>query len=381
MGRARRRRPLCPRRVWRRPGLARRRAPQPPGAHRRGRHRARRHRRGRRPRDLRRRRRRLPRQVRPPLRADRRLDHRRRAPRHHPAAAAPARRLTPEHRNPKRSDMSTNDDVLVITGAGGIGQAIARRQGPGKHILFADISEDNQAAAAAALEDLGHRVSTRRVDVSSRESVHALAAKAAELGNVIQVVHTAGVSPVQAPAATVLAVDLLGTALVLEEFGRVIAPGGAGIVISSMAAHMSPPFDPEQEHALAHTPTDELLALPFLDPEGMGGAAYGYAKRGNHLRVQAESLLWGERGARVNAISPGIIITPLARDEMSGPGAANYRKMIETSAIGRVGTPDEVAAAAAFLLGPEAGFITGSDLLMDGGVIAALRAGRWRLGA
>ena len=167
----------------------------------------------------------------------------------------------------------------------------------------------------------------------------------------------------------------------LEELGRIIAPGGAGIVISSMAGHMFPPFAPEQEHALAHTPTDELLALPFLaDTGNMGGAAYGYAKRGNHLRVQAESLAWSERGARVNAISPGIIITPLARDEMTGPGAANYQRMIQTSATGRVGTPDEVAAAAAFLLGPEAAFITGSDLLMDGGVIAALRAGRWSLG-
>src|SRR4051794_23349199 len=221
----------------------------------------------------------------------------------------------------------TKNDVLVITGSGGIGQAIARRQGPGKHILFADISEENLASAATALEDLGHTVSTRRVDVASRDSVHALADAAAGLGAVVQVVHTAGVSPVQAPAATVLSVDLLGTALVLEEFGRVIAPGGAGIVISSMAGHMFPPFDPEQEHALAHTPVDELLALPFLNPEGMGGAAYGYAKRGNYLRVQAESVAWGQRGARVNAISPGIIITPLARDEMSGPGAANYQKM------------------------------------------------------
>ena len=274
-----------------------------------------------------------------------------------------------------------NNDVLVITGAGGIGQAIARRQGPGKHILLADISDTALASAADALEDLGHQISTQRVDVSSRESVHALAQAAAELGHVVQVVHTAGVSPVQAPAEAVLAVDLLGTALVLEELGRVIAPGGAGIVISSMAGHMFPPFAPEQEHALAHTPADELLALAFLDPEGMGGAAYGYAKRGNHLRVQAESLVWGERGARINAISPGIIITPLARDEMSGPGAASYQKMIETSASARVGTPDEVAAAAAFLLGPEAGFITGSDLLMDGGVIAALRAGRWSLTA
>ena len=158
-----------------------------------------------------------------------------------------------------------------------------------------------------------------------------------------------------------------------------IAPGGAGIVISSMAGHMFPPFDPEQEHALAHTPADELLALSFLDADALGQAAYGYAKRGNVLRVQTESLAWGARGARVNAISPGIIITPLARDEMSGPGSEAYQKMIETSATERVGTPDEVAAVAAFLLGPEAGFITGSDLLMDGGVIAALRAGRWSL--
>jgi NAD(P)-dependent dehydrogenase (short-subunit alcohol dehydrogenase family) len=165
--------------------------------------------------------------------------------------------------------MTTSNDVLVITGVGGIGQAIAQRQGPGKHVLLADISEQNLASAAQALEELGHRVSTQAVDVSSRESVHALAQAAAELGDVTQVVHTAGVSPVQAPAATVLAVDLLGTALVLEEFGRVIAPGGAGIVISSMAGHMFPPFDPEQEHALAHTPAEELLTLSFLDADAL----------------------------------------------------------------------------------------------------------------
>jgi NAD(P)-dependent dehydrogenase (short-subunit alcohol dehydrogenase family) len=274
-----------------------------------------------------------------------------------------------------------NSEILVVTGAGGIGQAIARRQGPGKHVLLSDLSEVALAAAAEALQDLGHRVTIHRVDVSSRESVHALAEAAAELGSVVQVAHTAGVSPAQASPAAILAVDLLGTALVLEEFGRVIAPGGAAVVISSMAGHMFLSFDPEQEQALAHTPTDELLELPFLDPDGMGGAAYGYAKRANHLRVQSASLIWAERGARVNAISPGIIMTPLAREEMSGPGAEGYRKMIETSATGRVGTPDEVAAAAAFLLGPEAGFVTGSDLLMDGGVIAALRAGRWSLTA
>src|SRR3954467_6762410 len=159
--------------------------------------------------------------------------------------------------------MTMSNDVLVITGAGGIGQAIARRQGPGKHILLADISEDNQAAAAAALEDLGHRASTQRVDVSSRESVHALAEKPAELGNVTQVVHTAGVSPVQASAATILAVDLLGTALALEAFGGVIAPGGAGIVISSMPGHMFPPFDP-RARARARAHTDRRSARPAV---------------------------------------------------------------------------------------------------------------------
>jgi NAD(P)-dependent dehydrogenase (short-subunit alcohol dehydrogenase family) len=149
-----------------------------------------------------------------------------------------------------------------------------------------------------------------------------------------------------------------------------------------MAGYMPAPLDPSQKAALAHTPADELLELPFLSAEAVpnSGVAYGLAKRANHLRVQAAAVLWGDRGARVNSISPGIILTPLAQDEMSGPGSAGYRRMIETSAAGRVGTTDEVASAAAFLLGPEASFITGSDLLMDGGVIAALRSGRLTLG-
>ena len=271
-----------------------------------------------------------------------------------------------------------NQDVLVVIGAGGIGQAIARRQGPGKLVLLADFNEHTMQTAATVLEGAGYTVSTQRVDVSSRESVAALAQQAARWGSVAQVVHTAGVSPVQAPPSAILAVDLLGTAFVLEEFGRVIVSGGAGIVISSMAGYMPAPLDPAHADALAHTPADELLQLPFLSAEAVAtsGAAYALAKRANHLRVQAASVLWGDRGARVNSISPGIILTPLARDEMSGPGAEGYRRMIEISAAGRAGTADEVASAAAFLLGPEASFITGSDLLMDGGVIAALRSGR-----
>ena len=269
-----------------------------------------------------------------------------------------------------------NAQVLVVLGAGGIGQAIARRQGPGKTILLADFDDTNLTAAADELRGAGHTVTTQPVDVASRESVAALAAAAQALGPVVQVVHAAGVSPVQATAQAVIAVDLVGTAIVLDEFGAVIAPGGSGIVISSMTGYMLP-RDPGRDHQLAFAPTDELLELPFLTPESVpdSGAAYALARRANHLRVQAASLRWGERGARVNSISPGIILTPLALDEMNGPGAEGYRRMIDASPARRIGTTDEVASAAAFLLGPEASFITGTDLLVDGGVIPALRAG------
>ena len=228
----------------------------------------------------------------------------------------------------------TNTAVQVVIGAGSIGQAIARRAGAGKHLLLADSSETNLQNAKTALEDAGHTVSTQRVDVSDAESVRALAQAAAGLGDVVQVISTAGVSPVQAPPAAVLAVDLYGTAVVLEEFGKVIAPGGAGVHISSMAGHMPPPLDPETAHALAFTPVEELLALPALNEEAVpnSGAAYAISKQANHLRVQAAAVTWDDRGARVNSISPGIILTPLARDEMSGPGAEGYRKMLEVFA-------------------------------------------------
>ena len=272
-------------------------------------------------------------------------------------------------------------DVVVIIGTGGIGLAIARRQGFGKAVLLADFNEQTLAAAAKWLEDAGYVVTTQHVDVSSRKSVAALATKAAELGNVMQVVNTAGLSPNMAPPQKILEVDLYGVALVFEEFERVIAPGGAGLVISSMAGYMPPPLPPEQDHALAFTPADELLKLPFLGPEGIpnSGAAYGISKRANHLRVQAASINWGERGARVNSISPGIIATPLAQHELASEIGDAYRAMIAASSAKRMAAPDEVAAAAAYLLGPDASFVTGSDLLIDGGVIAAIRAGRLKL--
>jgi NAD(P)-dependent dehydrogenase (short-subunit alcohol dehydrogenase family) len=272
-----------------------------------------------------------------------------------------------------------NKEVLVVIGAGGIGQAIARRQGAGKTILLADLNQNTLEAAAQTLEGAGYGVTTKVADVSSRASVHALAMAAAELGDVVQLVDTAGLSPNMAPPDKILVVDLYGVALVLEEFGQVMAAGGAGVIISSMAGHMGFPIPPEVEKALAETPADDLLQIPFLAAITDSGVAYGTSKRANHLRVQAESLRWAERGARINTISPGIILTPLAQHELASPVGDAYRAMIEASPARRVGTTEEVASAAAYLLGPDASFITGSDLLIDGGVIAALRTGRVKL--
>ncbi|MEU0635581.1 SDR family oxidoreductase [Streptomyces albidoflavus] len=268
-------------------------------------------------------------------------------------------------------------NVVVVIGVGGMGEAIARRQGPGNRLLLADFDEATLAAVAERLRGQGHEVVTQAVDVSSASSVTALAEAAAGLGPVTQVVHTAGLSPVQASPAAVLRVDLLGTALVVEEFGHVVAPGGAGVVIASMAGHMlRTPLTAEQESALAHTPAGELLRLPFADPEALGQGAYGLAKYGNRLRVQAASAAWGARGARINSVSPGVIATPMGQQELDGVSGRTMRAMVAASGTGRLGTPEDIAEAAAFLLGPGASFVTGNDLLVDGGVVAALRSGR-----
>lgn len=269
-------------------------------------------------------------------------------------------------------------DIVVIIGAGGIGMAIARRQGFGKTVLLADFNEQTLQNAAEQLKDSGYHVETRPVDVASRPSVESLAAYAASLGNVMQVVNTAGLSPNMAPVDKVLEVDLYGAAIVFEEFEKVIAPGGAGLIISSMAGHMMPALTPEQDHALAYTPTEELLSLPFLQPEAVPNTlvAYMMAKRANHLRVQASAITWGDKGARVNSISPGIIVTPLALHELNSEIGDIYRAMVEASPVKRMAPPEEIAVTASFLLGSDAGFITGSDLLIDGGVIAAMRAGK-----
>jgi len=263
-------------------------------------------------------------------------------------------------------------DVIVVIGAGSIGQAIARRISAGKRVLLADLKQENADAAAKVLDDAGFEVSTAVVDVSSRASVHALVGTAVALGNVTGLIHAAGVSPSQASPATILKVELYGTALVLEEFGDVMAHGGAGVVIASQSGHRLPSLSTEQDAALATTPAEDLLGLPMLQADQLKDSLHAYqiSKRGNSLRVMAESVRWGRRGARLNTISPGIIFTPLARDELRGPRGEGYRHMIETSAARRGGTPDEVGTVGALLMGPDGGFITGSDFLMDGGVTA-----------
>jgi NAD(P)-dependent dehydrogenase (short-subunit alcohol dehydrogenase family) len=264
-------------------------------------------------------------------------------------------------------------DVIIVLGAGSIGQAIARRVSAGKHVVLADLHRANADAAAEVMRNAGFAVSTETVDVSSRESVHALVETATTFGDVTGVIHAARVSPSQASPASILAVDLYGTALVLEEVGNVIASDGAGVVIASQSGHRLGALTADQNAALAITPADELLKLPMLQPDQVTDPLHAYqlAKRGNSLRVMAEAVRWGKRGARINTISPGIIFTPLARDELTGPRGGGYRRMIDFCPVGRGGTPDEVGTIGALLMGPDGAFITGSDFLMDGGVTAS----------
>jgi NAD(P)-dependent dehydrogenase (short-subunit alcohol dehydrogenase family) len=264
--------------------------------------------------------------------------------------------------------------VVVVVGAGGMGCAVARRIGVGSTVVFADVSEQSLGTAANALRADGYNVVSHAVDVSRKDSVVALAAAAAARGFVTAVVHTAGVSPVQATVDAILRVDLLGTALVLDAFGEVIGSGGAGVFIASMAGTMAS-LDLDLERRLATTPADRLLELPELSADAFSepGTAYAVAKRANQVRVQAASLSWGRRGARVNSLSPGVIATSMGEAELDGPHGEIMRAMIAASATGRIGTPGDIAAAVDFLIGDDAAFVTGTDLLVDGGVIAALR--------
>lgn len=265
------------------------------------------------------------------------------------------------------------EGVVVVTGTGGMGMAIARRLGTGRHLVLAEYAADSLAEAARVLADEGHTVHEVAIDISDAQAVRDLAAQAAGLGPLLTIAHTAGVSPVQASPARIVAVDVLGTARLLDAFEPHARAGTVMICIASMAGSMTP-LPRETELVLATTPTDQLADLPLLDPETIDPrAAYGIAKRANQVRVEAASVAWGRRGARVVSISPGIISTPMGQQELAGPSGDMMRHMIETSGTGRVGTPEDIAAAVEFLASPAASFITGTDLLVDGGVVAALR--------
>jgi meso-butanediol dehydrogenase/(S,S)-butanediol dehydrogenase/diacetyl reductase len=270
--------------------------------------------------------------------------------------------------------MSTKD-VLVVIGAGGMGEAIARRQGAGMNVVVSDFDEQLVEDRVDALGADGFEVHGVVVDVSQADSVSALADTARGLGTVAQVAHTAGLSPVQAPVDAILRVDLLGVAIVLDVFEEVVSAGSTGVVIASMAGHMGSPLSPAEELALANTSVAELLALPCLSAEHIDnpGTAYTVAKRANQVRVQSASVLWGARGARVNSISPGIISTRMGQEELATANGDIMRMMIGLSGTGRIGTSTDIAEAAAFLLGRGSSFVTGTDLLVDGGVVGAVR--------
>jgi NAD(P)-dependent dehydrogenase (short-subunit alcohol dehydrogenase family) len=261
--------------------------------------------------------------------------------------------------------------VVVLLGTGSIGQAIARRVGAGKHVVLADISEKNAKAAAQTLEDAGFETSSIVTDLSSRESILKLVEHAQQFGVVMNLINAAGLSPSQASVEAILNVDLYGTAVLLEEFGKIIGEGGSGITISSQSGHRLGNIPEEESELLATTPTEELLKLPVIKNITDTLKAYQYSKRCNGLRVMYEATAWAKRGATLNSISPGIIITPLANDELKGPRGDGYRKMLETSPAGRAGTPDEVGDLGEFLMSSRGRFITGADFLIDGGTTAS----------
>ena len=277
-------------------------------------------------------------------------------------------------------DRNENKPVIALLGAGSMGTAIVRRIAAGKKILLGDISEKNLEKVSHDFQYSGYDVETMIVNALEKESVEKFAKKAASLGPVMYFIDTAGASPHQTNPAHILNLDMVGTGYAVDAFGEVMAPGGAGLIISSQTGYMYPiPYETEQE--ILNTPTDELIELPFIKETAMqnSGLAYMIAKRINHLQaMKAAATTWKVRRARLNTISPGVIVTPLAYDEFAAAGEG-YQKMIDASAAERTGTSDEIAEAGAFLLGENAGFITGTDLLIDGGTIAAIRTGGYKL--
>lgn len=264
-------------------------------------------------------------------------------------------------------------DVMILTGAGQIGMAIARRMGYGMKIVIGDKSKANADAIAKTMNEAGFDAIAVEMDLSSRASILGLIAEAQKYEEISMLVNAAGVSPSQASIKTILKVDLYGTAVLLEEVGKIIKHGGVGVTISSQSGHRMPALTPEQDALLALTPTEELLSLDMLQEENIHDTLHAYqmAKRCNVKRVMAEAVKWGERGARINSISPGIIVTPLALDEFNGPRGDFYKNMFAKCPAGRPGTADEVANVAELLMSGKGAFITGADFLMDGGTTAS----------
>ncbi len=264
-------------------------------------------------------------------------------------------------------------NVMILTGAGQIGMAIARRMGYGMKIVIGDKRRENAEAIAKTMNEAGFDAFPMEMDLSSRESILHLIAEAQKHGDIKMLINAAGVSPSQAPIEAILKVDLYGTAVLLEEVGKVIAEGGVGVTISSQSGHRMPALTPEEDWQLATTPTEELLSLDILQPENIHDTLHAYqlAKRCNVKRVMAEAVKWGERGARINSISPGIIVTPLALDEFNGPRGDFYKNMFAKCPAGRPGTADEVANVAELLMSDKGAFITGADFLADGGATAS----------
>lgn len=261
-------------------------------------------------------------------------------------------------------------EIIVLTGSGAIGIAIVRRIAVGKQLLLADIKIEQAEKQAQELRNAGFNVHTIACDVSNRESVNQLVETATKLGKIMGLVNTAGLSPSQATAQRIFEVDLYGNALLLDSFSKVMAKGSAALVIGSQSSHRLEPLTFAQTKALALTPTEALLDLPFITQVNDSLKAYQLAKRGNALRVQAQAVKWGRRGARINWISAGIIHTPLANDELNGERKAFYRKMLQELPAGRGGSPDEVANLAELIMSEKGAYITGSDLLIDGGATA-----------
>ncbi len=264
-------------------------------------------------------------------------------------------------------------EVMLVTGAGQLSMAIARRVGFGKKIILGDKKKENAETIAEVMNAAGFDVEPMEMDLSSRESILALIAEGQKYGEIKMLVNGAGVSPSQAPIEAILKVDLYGTAVLLEEVGKVIAEGGTGVTISSQSGWRMPALTAQQDELLATTPTEELLKLDLLQPENIRDTLHAYqmAKRCNEKRVMAESVKWGERGARLNDIAPGIIVTPLAIDEFHGPRGDFYKNMFAKCPAGRPGTADEVANVAELLMSPAGAFITGSTILIDGGATAS----------